>query len=229
MVKAFFNWSGGKDSALALFKTLEENTYEINSLFTSINQELNRISMHGVRKSMLIKQTQSIGLPLTFLELSNDVDMASYDQQMKQAMDSFLDQGYMVSVFGDIFLEDLRSYRDKKLAQVGLKGHYPLWKRNTTELIHEFIDLGFKTIIVAVNTSHLDKEFVGEELTLDLIREFPSKVDPCGENGEYHTFVYDGPIFNKPIKFNKGEIVQKVYPLSKETTDIVTYCFQDLY
>lgn len=229
MVKAFFNWSGGKDSALALFKTLEENTHEVNSLFTSINQELNRISMHGVRKSMLIKQTQSIGLPLTLLELSNDVDMASYDYQMKQVMDSFLDQGYMVSVFGDIFLEDLRSYRDKKLAQVGLKGHYPLWKRNTTELIHEFIDLGFKTIIVAVNTSHLDKEFVGEELTLDLIREFPSKVDPCGENGEYHTFVYDGPIFNKPIKFNKGEIVQKVYPLSKETTDIVTYCFQDLY
>ena len=229
MVKAFFNWSGGKDSALALFKTLEENTHEVNSLFTSINQELNRISMHGVRKSMLIKQTQSIGLPLTLLELSNDVDMASYDYQMKQVMDSFLDQGYMVSVFGDIFLEDLRSYRDKKLAQVGLKGYYPLWKRNTTELIHEFIDLGFKTIIVAVNTSHLDKEFVGEELTLDLIREFPSKVDPCGENGEYHTFVYDGPIFNKPIKFNKGEIVQKVYPLSKETTDIVTYCFQDLY
>ena len=229
MVKTFFNWSGGKDSALALFKTLEDNTHEVNSLFTSINQELNRISMHGVRKSMLIKQTQSIGLPLTLLELSNDVDMASYDHQMKQAMDSFLDQGYMVSVFGDIFLEDLRSYRDKKLAQVGLKGHYPLWKRNTTELIREFIDLGFKTIIVAVNTSHLDKEFVGEELTLDLIREFPSKVDPCGENGEYHTFVYGGPIFNKPIKFNKGEIVQKVYPLSKETTDIVTYCFQDLY
>jgi len=227
--RAFFNWSGGKDSALALHYAIENNDYQILRLLTSINKDLERISMHGVRKSMLIKQVESIGIPLTLLELPTDIDMNKYDELMGQTLQGLQKEGLEYSVFGDIFLEDLKAYRDKRMTAVGLKGFYPLWKRNTTELIHEFIDKGFRTILVSINGAKLGQEFAGQELTLDLVKEFPKDVDPCGENGEFHTYVFDGPIFNEPIKFQRGDIVEKIYPLSKESKEEVTYWFQDLY
>lgn len=229
MKRAFFNWSGGKDSALALHYAIENNDYQILRLLTSINKDLERISMHGVRKSMLIKQVESIGIPLTLLELPTDIDMNKYDELMGQTLQGLQKEGLEYSVFGDIFLEDLKAYRDKRMTAVGLKGFYPLWKRNTTELIHEFIDKGFRTILVSINGAKLGQEFAGQELTLDLVKEFPKDVDPCGENGEFHTYVFDGPIFNEPIKFQRGDIVEKIYPLSKESKEEVTYWFQDLY
>ena len=227
--KALFNWSGGKDSALALHHTLANQEFEIVTLLTSINKELERISMHGVRKSMLLKQVGAIGLPLTLLELPTGVDMQGYDELMRKTLDPITNQGITHSVFGDIFLEDLKRYKEERMREVGLSGYFPLWKRDTSELLKEFLDTGFKTILVSVDGSKLSKDFVGQELTLELAREFPVGVDPCGENGEFHTYVFEGPIFKEPIEFKKGEIVAKDYTLAKDSTEKVTYWFQDIF
>ena len=228
MKKAIFNWSGGKDSALALHHTIEQNQFEITTLLTSVHAELNRISMHGIHKTLLERQVAALDFPLSILPIPTDVTMPEYDIIMAEKLEHFTNQGITHSIFGDIFLEDLKKYREEKLAEVGLKGYFPLWKRNTTELVNEFIDLGFKTMLVSVDGSKLDKSFAGQILDHDLLKEMPTNVDPCGENGEFHTFVFDGPIFKQPVEFTMGEVVPKEYTLSKETQEKVTYWFQDL-
>lgn len=225
---ALFNWSGGKDSALALYHTLRNSRFEVKHLLTSVNSETNRISMHGVRLSLLQKQAESIGIPLSLLSLLGEISMEEYDQLMADKMQGFLDAGISTSIFGDIFLEDLKQYREQKLAQVGLKGDFPLWQRNTKELVNEFISLGFKTMVVSVDGSKLDQSFVGRIIDESFLNDLPENVDPCGENGEFHSFVFEGPIFKKPIQFERGEVVGKEYKLSKETGETVTYWFQDL-
>ncbi|MBO6494399.1 MAG: diphthine--ammonia ligase [Roseivirga sp.] len=225
---ALFNWSGGKDSALALYHTLRNSQFEVKHLLTSVNSETNRISMHGVRLSLLQKQAESIGIPLSLLSLPGEVSMEEYDQLMADKMQGFLDAGISTSIFGDIFLEDLKQYREQKLAQVGLKGGFPLWQRNTKELVNEFISLGFKTMVVSVDGSKLDQSFVGRIIDESFLNDLPENVDPCGENGEFHSFVFEGPIFKKPIGFERSEVVGKEYILSKETGETVTYWFQDL-
>lgn len=225
---ALFNWSGGKDSALALYHTLRNSQFEVKHLLTSVNSETNRISMHGVRLSLLHKQAESIGIPLSLLSLPGEISMEEYDQLMADKMQGFLDAGISTSIFGDIFLEDLKQYREQKLAQVGLKGDFPLWQRNTKELVNEFISVGFKTMVVSVDGSKLDQSFVGRIIDESFLNDLPENVDPCGENGEFHSFVFEGPIFKKPIRFERGEVVGKEYKLSKETGETVTYWFQDL-
>lgn len=210
--KTIFNWSSGKDSALALYKVLQEEQFEITSLLTSINKEFQRISMHGVPVSLLEKQAESLGLPLTKLELPAEPSMEEYQVLMLQTMNQCKNQGVTHSIFGDIFLEDLRKYREDQLQSVGIQGIFPLWKINTTDLIHEFLDLGFKTIVTCINEIYLDKSFAGRIIDQDFITDLPENVDPCGENGEFHTFTFDGPIFKNPISFEMGEIVKKTYP-----------------
>lgn len=226
--KAVFNWSSGKDSALALYHTLNNDQMEVCTLMTTVNAELERISMHGLRRSMLEAQVACLDLPLSVMSLPGEVTMEDYDRLMREQMEGFKSQGITHSVFGDIFLEDLKDYRDSRLAEVGMKGHYPIWKRDTEELISEFLDLGFRTLIVAVDGSKLDRSFAGKEIDKDFIAALPDGVDPCGENGEFHTFVFDGPIFKKPVAFEKGEVVAREYNLSKESNEKVTYWFQDL-
>ena len=184
--------------------------------------------MHGVRQSLLEKQAKALGLPLSILSLPNEVSMEDYDSLMREKLESFMSQGVTHSAFGDIFLEDLKNYRVEKLSEVGLSGLFPIWNRDTTELYQEFVDLGFRSIVVAVDGSKLGKTFVGRELDESFLRDLPSSVDPCGENGEYHSFVFAGPIFDKEIRFEKGEIVSREYKLSKEPGNTVTYWFQDL-
>ena len=215
--KAIFNWSSGKDSALALHKILQSNEYEICSLLTSVNSHYNRISMHGVRTELLEEQAKSIGLPLHKMEIPEMPSMEIYEDIMKTTLNKFKSEGVTHSVFGDIFLEDLRKYREEKLQQQCFKGVFPLWKINTTELIQEFLDLGFKTIVSCVNEKNLDKSFVGRIIDEQFIKDLPSDVDVCGENGEFHTFTFDGPIFSKPIQFEKGEIVYRKYEKPKST------------
>lgn len=210
--KAIFNWSSGKDSALALYKVLQEEQFEITSLLTSINKEFQRISMHGVPVSLLEKQAENLGLPLIKLELPAEPSMEEYQELMLRTMNQCKSQGVTHSVFGDIFLEDLRKYREDQLQSVGMQGVFPLWKISTTDLIHEFLDLGFKTIVTCVNEMYLDKSFAGRIIDQDFITDLPKNVDPCGENGEFHTFTFDGPIFKNPISFEMGEIVKKTYP-----------------
>lgn len=226
--KAIFNWSGGKDSALALYYTLKNPQFKIETLLTTISASLGRISMHGVRKTMLQKQVELLDLPLSIVSLPEDISMDKYDELMRDTLENLFETGISHAVFGDIFLEDLRRYREERLKEVGLKGYFPLWKRDTKALIAEFLSLGFRTIVVSVDGSKLDQSFVGRELTMDFINDLPSHVDPCGENGEFHTFVFDGPIFQSPVRFSKGEIVGKSYKLSQEDQETVTYWFQDL-
>jgi uncharacterized protein (TIGR00290 family) len=217
MTKAIFNWSGGKDSALCLHKVLRSKQYEIACLLTSVNAQHQRISMHGVRVELLHKQAESIGLPLQKMLVPEMPTMESYDKMMTETLSKFKSKGVEASIFGDIFLEDLRKYREDKLATLNMKGVFPLWKIPTIDLIREFLDLGFKTITTCVNDKYLDKSFVGRIIDEDFLKDLPENVDPCGENGEFHTFVFDGPIFKNPIPFENGEIVYRKYtPAKKE-------------
>ncbi len=217
--KAIFNWSSGKDSAFALYKVLQENRFEITSLLTSINKEFQRISMHGVPVSLLEKQAESLGLPLMKLELPAEPSMEEYQELMFRTMNESKDQGITHSVFGDIFLEDLRRYREDQLEAVDMQGVFPLWKTDTRDLIEEFLNLGFKTIVTCVNETYLDKSFAGRIIDKQFIKDLPENVDPCGENGEFHTYTFDGPIFKNPIDFKIGETVKKTYPKPKSDDD----------
>ncbi|HLF51474.1 diphthine--ammonia ligase [Flavobacterium sp.] len=214
--KALFNWSSGKDSALALYKVLQNNDFEIACLLTSVNQQFQRISMHGVRVALLEQQAESIGLPLLKMEIPEMPTMEAYENVMRETLEKLKSKGVTHSIFGDIFLEDLRKYREDKLAEIQLEAVFPLWKIPTHELIKEFIGLGFKTIVTCVNERYLDQSFVGRIIDEDFINDLPENVDVCGENGEFHTFTFDGPLFSKPIDFEIGEIVYRKYERPKE-------------
>ena len=219
MKKAYFNWSTGKDSVLALYKIRQKKEFEIGTLLTNVNGEFGRVSMHGLREELLDKQAELIGLPLQKIHFPGDVTMTLYDKIMKEAMEEILKADYKHAVFGDIFLEDLKAYRDKKLTEVGLEGVYPLWKQDTKTLLKEFLDLGFKAITVCVNAKLLDESFVGRVIDEQFIAYLPEGVDVCGENGEFHTFVFDGPIFTKPVPFQVGEKVLRTYTANRDTSD----------
>lgn len=213
--KAIFNWSSGKDSALALYKTLKEDRFEITSLLTSVNEEFQRISMHGVHVDLLQQQASSLGIPLITMQIPKEPTMEQYREIMISTMDTIKSQGNTHSIFGDIFLEDLRKYREEQLQSIGMEAVFPLWKQNTSDLINEFLELSFKTIVTCVNETYLDKSFAGRIIDQDFINDLPENVDPCGENGEFHTFTFDGPIFKNPIQFEIGETVKKTYPKPK--------------
>ncbi len=219
MKKAYFNWSSGKDSALALYKILQNNEINVGTFITNVNKDFSRISMHGLREELLDKQVENIGFPLQKIYFPANVTMKSYNETMLQELTKLKSEGYNYTIFGDIFLEDLRAYRDLKLKEVDILGIYPLWKQDTKQVLQEFLDLGFKAITVCVNAKLLGKEFVGRVIDQQFIDDLPTNVDVCGENGEFHTFVYDGPIFKKPVEFEIGEKVLKTYTLHKDTTD----------
>lgn len=222
--KAIFNWSSGKDSALALYKVLRNSEFEIACLLTSVNQQLQRISMHGVRVELLEQQAKSLGLPLEIMQIPEIPTMEAYENVMNETLTKLKNQGVTHSIFGDILLEDLRKYREDQLAKIGFEAIFPLWQIPTTDLIQEFIGLGFKTIVVCVNERFLDKSFVGRIIDQDFINDLPENVDLCGENGEFHTFTFDGPIFSKPIDFEIGEIVYKKYEKPKQEESTETAC-----
>lgn len=222
--KAIFNWSSGKDSALCLYKIMQSKQYDIMCLLTSINKQFQRISMHGVRVELLEAQAASIGLSLLKVEIPEMPTMEVYDNTMEKVLNDLKIEGATASIFGDIFLEDLRTYREERLSAINLKGIFPLWKIASEELVNEFIDLGFRAIITCVNEKYLDKSFVGRIIDKAFLKDLPPNVDPCGENGEFHSFVFDGPIFSKPIVFEKGEIVYRKYmPAKKETNSDNNY------
>lgn len=222
--KIIFNWSSGKDSALCLYKIMQTQQYDIISLLTSINEEYQRISMHGVRVELLQMQAESIGLPLLKVQIPDIPTMEIYEKAMLASLTDLKNKGATASVFGDIFLDDLRKYRENKLSELNLKGVFPLWGIPTDKLIHEFIDLGFKTITTCVNEKYLDKSFVGRIIDDAFLKDLPKNVDPCGENGEFHTFVFDGPIFKTPIQFDKGEIVYRKYMPTKQKDNSAYDC-----
>jgi uncharacterized protein (TIGR00290 family) len=212
MIPTVFNWSGGKDSALALASIIHDEAYEVRCLLTTLSEEHHRISMHGVREALLDRQSASIGIPLFKIYLPSSLSMDAYAQRMEAALLTLKDQGIQSGIFGDIFLEDLRTYRETALAKLGWKALFPLWKRNSKDLVQDFIARGFKAILVAVDASKLDKSFAGRLIDQSLLDDLPPGVDPCGENGEFHSFVFDGPFFKFPVNFHKGEVVHRSYP-----------------
>lgn len=210
-IPALMNWSGGKDSALALYHALCDPALHVTDLLTSVNAHYGRVSMHGVRVALLEAQARRIGLPLTRLELPEMPDMARYEQQMRATLAPLQAKGVQRAVFGDIRLEDLRRYREQQLAQIGMQAVFPLWQRPNADLLREYLDLGFRAVVVCVNEQYLDASFCGRILDEEFLRDLPPGVDSCGENGEYHSFVFDAPYFSSPIPFQRGELVRRTY------------------
>jgi uncharacterized protein (TIGR00290 family) len=219
MPKALFHWSGGKDSALALYHLRQADAYTDVQLLTTAGEASGRVSMHGVRTELVERQARALGLPLHWLRLPEAVPMPVYERIMTETLAGFRARQYGCSVFGDIFLEDLKAFREKNLAQVGMQGVFPLWGRDSRQLVEEFIALGFKAVIVCVNAKSLDASFAGRPLDHAFLRDLPPGVDPGGENGEYHSFVYDGPIFREPVRFTPGEKVFRTYTPTPEDDD----------
>jgi len=207
--RILFCWSGGKDSAMALHALLQEKDVHVAGLLTTVTEGFERVSMHGVRRELLYRQAESIGLPLQEVYIPPQCVNPIYEARMEAAMRSAVEQGIRRVAFGDIFLEDLRAYREKNLARVGMEAIFPIWKRDTRELARNFVDLGFRARAVCVDPRVLDRSFAGRELDESFFRDLPNEADPCGENGEFHTFVYDGPIFQKPVKCRTGKVVER--------------------
>ena len=201
------SWSGGKDSCLALNELLASPDFHVEALLTTVTRDYGRISMHGVRTELLERQAESLGLPLQQVLISKGATNEEYESRMAEALSAFRGRGIETVAFGDLFLEDIRAYRDRFLARLGMTGLYPIWQRHTGTAIRDFLAVGFKTIIVCVDPRQLDPAFAGRMIDEQLLSELSSTCDPCGENGEFHTFVFDGPIFDKPVRFAKGDTV----------------------
>ena len=223
---AVFNWSGGKDSTLALHYVLQQKEFDVKYLLTTLNDTFNRVSMHGVREALLLKQVHALKIPLVQVRLPEMPDMETYERELIFQLNRLKAEGIEHSIFGDIFLEDLKIYREKQLAKIGMKAVFPLWERNSSELIKEFITLGYKTIVVCAQDGLED--FCGRIIDQSFLDDLPTNIDPCGENGEFHTFVFDGPLFTNPIKFKMGEKVFKTYPSPNDSNVKNGYWYIDL-
>jgi uncharacterized protein (TIGR00290 family) len=204
-----FCWSGGKDSALALHALLQQNDVRIAALLTTVTEGYDRISMHGVRRELLQQQAKSLRLPLHEVFIPPQCANPMYEARMEEALLFYFKQDIRRVAFGDIFLEDLRLYREKNLARVAMQALFPIWKRDTLELIREFHAAQFRSVVVCIDSRVLDPSFVGRELDTSFFDDLPPGVDPCGENGEFHTFAFDGPIFSRPVDFTLGEVVRR--------------------
>ena len=207
--KILLSWSSGKDSAWALHMLRERNEVEIVGLLTTINTHFQRVAMHGTRHELLKMQANIAGIPLWEVPLPWPCPNKAYEEAMSAACAAALQQGISGVAFGDLFLEDVRRYREDRLRETGLQPLFPLWGRNTRELIEEMIDAGLRARIVCADPSKLPGEFVGRDLDRDLIQQLPAGVDPCGENGEFHTFAYAGPMFSDAIPIGSGECVSR--------------------
>jgi uncharacterized protein (TIGR00290 family) len=210
-LKTYFNWSTGKDCSLALHYLLLDKNYNVAHLLTSVNKHHNRVSMHGLKRSLLQQQVDALDIPFSTIELPEEPSMEEYEVLMRQTVQGLQQQGFDCAAFGDIFLEDLKKYREQQLATLNIKTVFPLWKRDTKQLLGEFIELGFKAILVCINADLLDPSFAGRIIDEQFIKDLPPGVDPCGEYGEFHTFCFDGPIFKKPIRFEVGEKIYREY------------------
>lgn len=202
-----FAWSGGKDSAYALFQLMKDSRYEVIYLLSTINGNNSRLSMHGVREELIEAQAVSIGIPLLKVYVSEGTNR-EYEEQMKHMLLKIKVEGVNKVAFGDIFLEDLRLYRENQLGQIGMDCLFPIWKTNTLQLVKNFIGEGFKTYTCCINDGYLDKLWCGRLIDEKFIGDLPECIDPCGENGEFHSFCFDGPIYAKALSVIIGE---KVY------------------
>lgn len=206
-VRAILAWSGGKDSAMALHHVRQSGDYEVERLMTTITRDYDRICMHGVRTVLLEQQAAAIDLPLDTVALDKDSSQEEYDARMQAYLTPCRARGIETVIFGDIFLEDVRQYRETNLARVGMRAVFPLWHRNTGELARAFVGAGFRATITCVDLHALAASFAGRDYDEAFLAELPAAADPCGERGEFHSFVHDGPLFREPVSFARGRSV----------------------
>ena len=209
MGKVLFCWSGGKDSAMALHVLRQQSDLQVAALLTTVTEGYERISMHGVRRALLVRQAEAIGLPLQEVRIPPQCVNPLYESRMREALLAQKAASVRQVAFGDIFLEDLREYRERNLAQVEMTAVFPIWRRDTRELARDFCGQGFRAIAVCIDAKKLGREFAGRELDESFFSDLPAGVDPCGENGEFHTFVYDAPVFASAIGVARGETVER--------------------
>ena len=205
--RVIFSWSGGKDSTLALYELMETGAYDIVALMTTITKDYDRISMHGVRTALLERQADALGIKLEKALMSKGASIEDNEVMIRQVLERYCADGVKVNAAGDIYLEDVKKYKDDNLAKIGMEGLYPLWKKDSRQLARKFIGLGFRAVITCVDSTLLDGRMAGREYDESFLAELPAGVDPCGENGEFHSFVYAGPLFREEVRFKRGEIV----------------------
>jgi len=207
MEKVILCWSGGKDSAISLYEIQKGKKHEVVSLLTTITEDYDRVSLHGVPRILVEQQAKSLGLPIEEVFISKASSNEEYESKMKETLTRFKQNGVSSVVFGDVFLEDVRQYRENNLSKLEMKGLFPVWGRDTAELTRSFIALGFQAITTCVDSKVLDKRFLGRMVDKHFLAELPPNVDPGGENGEFHSFVFNGPIFKERIAYTLGEQV----------------------
>lgn len=218
--KAVFNWSGGKDSALALQKTLENKDFEVVALFTTFNEETQKSSMHSIPLELLSKQADSIGIPLYTMYFSKN--LKNYDKKMLEAVTHFKSMGVTDFIFGDLMASGLKTYRASQLNPIGIEVIEPLWDKSSEDIIKEFLESGIKSKIIVTQEDKLDKSYIGRTLDHELTSTFPNGIDICGEQGEYHTLAYAGPIFKNPIDFSISKVYKTSYEFKLENGSIQT-------
>ena len=224
-IKAVFNWSGGKDSAHALWKIIQTGEYEVVALLTTVNRDTHRSTMHGIPLSLLKKQAESIGLPLYIVDLTPQGGMEDYSSAMENAVRHFKEEEVTHFIFGDIFLQDVRGYRERQLTPYGIEVVEPLWGKSSEEVMNDFLVSGFRTVVVTTMADGLGADAIGREIDRGFIASLPAGVDPNGENGEYHTFCYDGPIFRQPVPFRLGRSFSQSYDIRLDDGTVKTYSY----
>ena len=207
--KILLSWSGGKDSAMARYELSRDPAHAVSALLTTVTEDYDRISMHGVRRVLLEQQAEALGLRLKQVNIPKQATNEIYESRMRATLEQVIQEGIRTVAFGDIFLEDLRKYREGNLALIGMTGIFPIWKRDSAELARTFIELGFKAVVVCVDSKVLDPAFAGRVIDQDFLAQLPPNIDPCGENGEFHSFVCDGPLFTRPVSCTIGEVVAR--------------------
>ena len=212
MTKAILSWSSGKDSAFAMHEVLRHGEYDVTEIFTTVNEAHSRVAMHGLREELLDRQAAALGIPLAKILVPWPCTNEIYEARTSEYLLRKKAEGVTHVIFGDLFLEDIKKYRDANMAKIGLSPVYPLWLRNTRTLAEEMIDIGQKAILVCVDPRQIPESFAGREFDRQLLADLPAKADPCGENGEFHSFVYASPIFKMSgghIQVRKGETVTR--------------------
>jgi uncharacterized protein (TIGR00290 family) len=208
-MRILLSWSSGKDSAWALHVLNRQHPGAVTALLTTVNEAVDRVAMHAVRRDVLEAQARATGVPLRVVPIPHPCSNEIYEERMGAAVAAAVAEGFTHAAFGDLFLEDVRRYRETRLADSGLELLFPLWGKPTRELAEEMIASGIRARLVCVDTRLLDASFVGRELDRALLVDLPAGIDPCGENGEFHTCVYAGPMFREPLELDRGETVTR--------------------
>ena len=207
--RALLSWSGGKDSSLALQRALADGAWRVDGLVTTVTDEYDRVSMHGVRRALLEAQAEALGLPLRTVRIPPACPNDRYEAAMRAALADYAAEGGEAVLFGDLFLEDVRAYRVRLLEGLPLRAEFPIWGEPTDALARRFVAEGFRAVLVCVDPRQIDGGFAGRDYDDRLLAELPPAADPCGERGEFHTFVVDGPIFGRPVAVERGEVVER--------------------